>query len=538
MKTTTHVMNSEKRISRQAGIKKAFVLFVLSICLLGSYQTYANNLSLTNISVSQANQTVAFNIQWDNSWRITTNDAPYNWDAVWIFVKFRDCSATPSTQFTQGTVSTAVGDHSFGSLEPMESAGLTTGSASGVIDATQNTGVMLRRNSDGQGTMNTSVTLKITNLPSSGTIDTRVFGIEMVFIPSGSFTMGDGNGSSTTCANGSVTATSYTSYSGVTIGSENALTVYEKDRYYYTNILGSSACASFAISAGFPKGYNAYYVMKYEITQGQYADFLNTIPFSHFPAQDGVNRNRINNTGTPPNVFNCLVSSVSKDDRACNWLSWNNITAYLDWACLRPMTEFEFEKTCRGFQGSAALEFAWATLNAYPATTITGTENGTETISNVSANVSAGGGGLSGGDGGSGPLRAGIFATSSTTTRQETGASYFGVMEMSGNVMEFCVALYAGMSSTGSCFSASGISNSGMGIGDGMLDGATGSHDVSGWPNPTAPANNIIKRGGSWATSSCNSNSASCQLEVSNRHVNNIGSFAPAADSGGRGVRN
>ena len=517
---------------------KMFLKMFVCVCsLLTVSQGFSNNLNLTNINVNQANQTVAFNIQWDNSWRITTNDAPYNWDAVWIFVKYRDCSATPSTQFSQGTVSTNVGDHSFGTLEPMQSAGITTTSPAGVIDA-QNTGVMLRRNTDGQGTVNTSITLKITNLPTIGTLDTRVFGIEMVFIPSGSFTMGDGNGSSTTCANGSVTSSSYTSYSGLTIGSESALTLYEKDRYYYTTIFSSSSCSGFSISAGFPKGFNAYYVMKYEITQGQYADFLNTIPFSHFPAQDGVNRNRINNTGTPPNVFNCLVGGVSKDDRACNWLSWNNLTAYLDWACLRPMTEFEFEKTSRGFQGSAALEFAWATLNAYPATTISGTENGTEIISNANANVNAGGGSLSGGDGGQGPLRAGVFATASTTTRQQTGASYFGVMELSGNVMEFCVALYAGISSANSCFTGSGISNGGIGNGDGMLDGSTGSHDVSGWPNPTAPNNNIIKRGGSWATSACNTNSSSCQLEVSNRNSANIGAFAPAYDSGGRGVRN
>ena len=44
---------------------------------------------------------------------------------------------------------------------------------------------------------------------------------------------------------------------------------------------------------------------------------------------------------------------------ACNWLSWADVAAYLDWSGLRPMTELEFEKACRGPNAPVAGEYAW-----------------------------------------------------------------------------------------------------------------------------------------------------------------------------------
>ena len=69
-------------------------------------------------------------------------------------------------------------------------------------------------------------------------------------------------------------------------------------------------------------------------------------------------------------------------------------------------------------------------------------ENGTETVVTAGANAAFGNASLSGGDGGSGPLRGGIFAASvdplddAATQRQNAGASYYGVMELSGNLWE------------------------------------------------------------------------------------------------------
>jgi len=34
--------------------------------------------------------------------------------------------------------------------------------------------------------------------------------------------------------------------------------------------------------------------------------------------------------------------------KAVNYISWSDLTAYADWAGLRPITELEYEKACRG----------------------------------------------------------------------------------------------------------------------------------------------------------------------------------------------
>jgi formylglycine-generating enzyme required for sulfatase activity len=118
--------------------------------------------------------------------------------------------------------------------------------------------------------------------------------------------------------------------------------------------------------------------------------------------------------------------------------------AFLDWAGLRLLTEFEFEKACRGSQNAIAGEYAWGTSSICPdaSLSISGTENGTETItSDVSIGACLyGNNNLIGGDGDIGPLRAGIFAESNTD-RISSGATFYGLMEMSGNLWERTVTV-------------------------------------------------------------------------------------------------
>ena len=40
-------------------------------------------------------------------------------------------------------------------------------------------------------------------------------------------------------------------------------------------------------------------------------------------------------------------------------LSWPDLCAYADWAALRPMTELEYEKACRGPNNPVLGEYAW-----------------------------------------------------------------------------------------------------------------------------------------------------------------------------------
>ncbi len=57
---------------------------------------------------------------------------------------------------------------------------------------------------------------------------------------------------------------------------------------------------------------------------------------------------------------------------ACDYLSWMDLCAYADWAGLRPMTELELEKACRGGGVSAtAGDYPWGSTAAYTSTAYT-----------------------------------------------------------------------------------------------------------------------------------------------------------------------
>ena len=95
------------------------------------------------------------------------------------------------------------------------------------------------------------------------------------------------------------------------------------------------------------------------------------------------------------------------------------------------MTELEYEKACRGPVYPVTNEYAWGNQTLIQLTGFVGTlGSGTETALPIDAN-SRWGASL----GKSIPARCGMFATA-TSSRTVAGASYWGIMEMSGNVAE------------------------------------------------------------------------------------------------------
>ena len=71
--------------------------WVVVFCLLSS-QVSANNIAVSNVQLVNKNTSagpnsienfamVQFNLSWENSWRTSTG--PSNWDAAWVFVKYR-----------------------------------------------------------------------------------------------------------------------------------------------------------------------------------------------------------------------------------------------------------------------------------------------------------------------------------------------------------------------------------------------------------------------------------------------------------------
>jgi formylglycine-generating enzyme required for sulfatase activity len=466
---------------------------------MGAYVAlWANGLTITNLTVNQAAGTVTFTVQWQNSFR----DAE-NWDAVWIFVKFRDCAAPKTTPFTHGLISATLADHTFpASLEPT----CANGTAPCIDAAPDNTGVMLRRTSTGFGTVSGTVTLRVTNLPATGSYDVRVIGIEMVFIPQGNFYAGDATSTYSI-------RTSNADNSPIQITSEAALTTIS----YLTG-------GNISLTANFRKGYAPFYIMKYEISHGQYVDFLNTIgqtqATNRFPGVGGTNRNRL--------YFNAVTTDYYTDrpDRAVNYLSWEDMVAYLDWAALRPLTELEYEKACRGPLSPVPNEYAWGTTTYTYGTVLTASEDGTETFTDPGANARAIDQGLTGGDGGAGPVRVGIFATPSTNTRAAAGASYWGVMNLSDNVFEYYYDIRAGQAGRSPA--------NGIPWGDGALD-ATGAANQPNWVI-ACNAVDIILRG---VMTAADPSAGRVSNRVAVGRVCNGGNFYPGRyyTNGGRGGR-
>lgn len=474
--------------------------YVIVFCCFFFYSVLcnANNLQVGAVTVStvSGSQYLNFTISWDNSWRM--NSSPGNWDAVWIFVKRRDCAGL---QWSHADLSDQEADH-------------TTGSPLLADAYADKKGVMLYRASTGAGNISSiSIQLKL-DAPPAGNYEYKVFGIEMVYINQDFFYLGDGV--STLRYKTGATNNPYL------VTSEAAITLSPSGADLWST---SNTAGSFTLPAAYPKGYAAFYCMKYEVSQGQYADFLNTI------AQDAFfNRYDANNL----NVARYTISGswpamvAAAPDRACNWIGIEDLTAYLDWSALSPLSEFEFEKACRGssINSPVAGEFSWGGNQVTDANSIVPGTDGLPTES-VNDPITTGTGLANyNGNGVLGPLRCG-FAAKATTTRFEAGASYYGVMEMSGNVFELCFNADSSTFGKGPLFAGN--------HGDGELSVTpTPGYANQNWPGQTPGDLNeqvfsVTARGGAW-TSQNNAD----QLKVSDRTVHIVNTSVPAPDPKGR----
>ncbi len=392
-----------------------------------SFFSFANSLNVTNVSiinVSGGTADVKFDISWSNSYRWMENVAGKtltNYDAAWVFIKYRNSSMG---QWEHALLSAT------GHSAPADSVIEVHSNGNGT-----NVGVMVFRANDGNGDVSFSnMTLKWdmskNGLSKTNFVDVSVFAIEMVKIPECRFALGSGGSEYYHFYKYPDTLQSYyVTNAGVINISTNA------GDLHYT---GGGGDSTGTVSAVFPNGFSAFYCMKYEITQGQYTDFLNFLPpgyaSARFPNAYGNARHTIRDKDLNG------IYSADVPDRACNYLGWADVSAYLDWAALRPMTELEFEKTCRGPATPVPNEYAWGTtflrsIDSYDGVDGSGTETAFPTNANChyyfyrTSDITR-----------YGPARVGIFARAGTT-REEAGAGYYGVMELSGNVCEQAITI-------------------------------------------------------------------------------------------------
>jgi formylglycine-generating enzyme required for sulfatase activity len=452
--------------------------------------------------------------------------APNNWDAAWVFVKFRKNGGdwTHATLNDTGHTVPAGASLDVGLVDTESSFNLSTNPG---------VGVFIYRSADGTGTFSKTGFSLVWKFAQDGvstndTIDIRVFAIEMVYVLDGAFFAGDNATGIGAFKQGSSDNDPWY------IGSENAISVVDQAgsgtgvaettaEYYYVTDLhpyDDATGAEFEIPAAFPKGHKRFYIMKGEISQRQWVAFFNTLTTTQKTSRDltawgkGVDtllhRNNVSYTSGDATLPD-QGGGATYEAVAANFLAWADLSAYLDWAGLRPMSELEFEKAARGPYRSVSGEYSWGSTSVTQATSLANGGTSTEAPGSAANCVY----GTSGNVGG--PMRVGAMAYGDAT-RVESGAGYYGAMDLSGNTAERVVTV--GLSA--------GRSFEGRYHGNGALD-ASGNPNVSTWPSPSTTSGTGF-RGGSW-------NDTVQRLGISDRR--NVGQTTGARQShmGGRGVR-
>jgi formylglycine-generating enzyme required for sulfatase activity len=457
-------------------------LLAAVIVILICNTALANNIGLQKISLSDTNKTaktvmVKMNLSWNNSWRDSIN-----WDAAWIIMKFKGLT---DSAYKWKPVKFSLTGNSIG----------TSSSPVKIVVPNDRMGAFVYRSTISEGNLSIQDISFLWNYGADGvtnidSVEVKVFASEMVYIPEGPFAIGDGNGTYRS-SNAFQLKNLPNNYAVINEGWSPLINTFSgnnggsgnDDNIMYNTGLRIAGTGGIDVTgdkvaeyANFPTGYRSYYVMKYEVTQGQYADFLNTLcltdnAFSQYyypqnysyytkvpqqikrvwatlveyfdPSYQPLDYYR--NTIRVDSVAAKII--VSRPDRAYGSMYSNNAWCYAEWAGLRMMSELEFEKAARGPLVPVYNEYAWGADSMYATdngmggspVTISGLENGTEIFSNYNITKRYVNN-FTGGDGGTGAFRVGIFAND-TTSRVSSGAGYYGVMDLSKNASELVISL-------------------------------------------------------------------------------------------------
>jgi len=423
-------------------MKKILLSITVAFIALNSM---ANNITVTAATLSGQNVTahtevVNFTVGWENSWHTSINES--NYDGAWIFVKFRRLTGTADWRHCTLTAA-------------------TVGTGTPGIMTVQNDlkGAFINRNADGIGNVSFTGNQLVWNYGADGvahneTVEINVFGLEMVYIPTGSFQLGSGGTETNAFQTGPTAAAGTNSVPYKVPATGTVITFGNTGAFLNTSGKGPTTGN---LPSAYPTGYNAFWVMKYETTQQQYVDFLNHLDL----ARANTNNTPAIFTGVHPNLV------APQPERTVGNINSQRLAALADWSGLRPYTEMEFEKICRGANiPPLPNEYVWGSTTISPLVTVLNTGLTNETVNTpatANTNILSSYNILT---------RAGIFARATGSTRELSGSSYYGVMNMADNAQEICI----------NTVNPTGLAFDGSINGDGNLD-ASGNTDITNWTN-------------------------------------------------------
>jgi hypothetical protein len=404
-------------------MKKIFLSALLLCCSLGT-GLFGNNVQIDSVSYDKSTGRVSFLVSWENAWRQTLEFH----DAVWIFCKYR-------------TVNTARWQHVLVKTGTTQAAGLLE-----TKEVNDQLGFFVRLDSDSLGHVKPTKVSFVADGIVGLFPDFKVFGIEMVYVPTGSFYAGTSGEDSQSVADYKYfhhnRIISGSRYDPINITSENALQPSLAFQIY--NTAGT-------VPATFPKGYAAFYCMKHEITFALVRDFANCVlssaeirAWSRGMVFWGSNNYKViaDTTGPEYKIIGWTpfmrkgASEMNGEYKVASNLPPNWFFSILYWSGLAPMTELQYEKACRGPMYPVRNEQASGEPMGFlldDTTFIVARDSFTMRMKQEKPTPVVDFGRL--GQMTALGYRAGFTATS-TTNRVTSNASFYGILNLSDGVME------------------------------------------------------------------------------------------------------
>jgi formylglycine-generating enzyme required for sulfatase activity len=418
----------------------------------------AGSAALVSVRVLQAAVSGGCEVEiaWPRSWRDEFGSPRGNHDGVWVFAK------------TQ---------HADGLWRHQPVAEVRAGEGYAAERSSDGVGAFVFRAQPGQGSARTTLAFRWAKWPA-GAKRIRLYGWPVVYVPRGEFFVGDGSASTPgRFHDGADSARPFRVQAGSIRLAPRAGDLWADGTRtpLPSGPLGPPPWddAPGPLPRAFPTGFEAFWMQRFEVTQGQYADFLDTLTPEQAAAR-APSAPDFAASGRPrPDNYRYTISRQDGAWRAIqprwsmNWLTWEDGLALADWAGLRPMSELEYEKASRGPAAAVPGEYAWGTtkivaIRNFDGEDGSGNERALPPEANTSWSPSPQDRPLLG------PYAASALAD--RLTREGRGESFWGIADLSGNVVEMAVS--AGLP-VGRAFVAN------HGDGELSVDGSAG---VSGWP--------------------------------------------------------